>query len=81
MPLIADFDQLRLVRPLDVVGTDLLEHVAEEAELAVGFGRGCHRARRREQVGLAHERRRAGSSQGAEENHRDLAHHPRTFSP
>ena len=39
------FDQLGVVRLLDVVGADPLEHVAEQAELPVGVGRRRSRAR------------------------------------
>ena len=37
-------DQLRVVRLLDIVGADALEHVAEQIELAVGVGGGRLRA-------------------------------------
>ena len=74
------FDQLRLVGLLDVVGADLLEHVAEQAELAVGLGGGRHRARARQQMGLRHERRAAGAGDGADEKKGQFAHQPRTFS-
>ncbi len=40
MPLIADFDQLRVVGLFDIVGAHALEHVAEQVELPVGIGRG-----------------------------------------
>ena len=36
MPLIAEFDELVVVRFLDVIGTYPLEHVAEQIELLVG---------------------------------------------
>ena len=57
------FDQLGLVRLLDVVRADLLEHVAEQAELAIGLGGGGHRAGRGQQMRSAtrasrHRRRR-----------------------
>ena len=39
------FDQLGVVRLLDVVGAHALEHVAEQAELPVGVGGGRPRAR------------------------------------
>ena len=45
MPLIAEFDQLGVVRLLDIVGAHALEHVAEQAELPVGVRGGRPRAR------------------------------------
>ena len=39
MPLIAEFDELGVVRLLDIVGAHPLEHVAEQVELPVGVGR------------------------------------------
>ena len=38
MPLIAGFDQLGVIRLLDVVGAHALEHVTEQIELPVGVG-------------------------------------------
>ena len=37
------FDEGVLVRHLDIVGADPLEHVAEQVELAIGVGRGRDR--------------------------------------
>jgi hypothetical protein len=39
------FDQLGVVRLLHVIGAHALEHVAEQAELPIGVGRGRPRAR------------------------------------
>ena len=36
MPLIAEFDQLVVVRLLDVIGAHALEYVTEQIELAIG---------------------------------------------
>ena len=74
-------DHLRLVRLLDVVGADLLEDVAEQAELAVGLGRGGHGPRTRQEVGLGRHHGRSGTEEGAEHDQGSLAHQPRTFSP
>ena len=76
------FDQLAVIRLLDIVGAHALEHVPEQIELPVGVGTGGGTGAR------AHERKpRLGGEQGegraggrAEENQRSLAHHPRTFS-
>ena len=38
MPLMADFDQHRVVGLLDIIGADALEHVAEQIELSVELG-------------------------------------------
>ncbi len=35
MPWMADLDQLRVIRLLDIVGAHALEHVAEEVEILV----------------------------------------------
>ena len=39
MPLIADFDELAVIRLVDVIGAHALEHVAEQVELSVGIRR------------------------------------------
>ena len=36
MPLIAELDELAVVRPLNVVGAHPLEYVSEESELPIG---------------------------------------------
>ena len=59
-------DELGLVRALDVVRADLLEHVAEEAELTIGFGGGRDRAGARQQVGLRNEGRAGRTDHRAE---------------
>ena len=45
MPLIAELDQLAVVRPLDVVGAHPLEYVSEESELPIGVNSGRLRTR------------------------------------
>ena len=45
MPLIAELDELAVVRPLNVVGAHLLEYVSEESELPIGVNSGGSRAR------------------------------------
>ena len=82
MPLIADFDQLGVVRLLDVVGADALEHVAEQVELPVGVGGRRLRARAEQQRrGWVATQRQRRARRRAEKNEGSLAHHPRTFSP
>ena len=51
------FDELLLVGLLDIVGADLVEDVAEQAQIFVGVG-GCRDRRRADQrAGLLAERR------------------------
>ena len=75
------FDQLGVVRLLDIVGAHALEHVAEQIELAVGVRRRRLRARADEHdARLGREQRQRRARRRAEENEGSLAHHPRTFS-
>ena len=60
-------DQLRIVRLLDVVGADTLEHVAEQIELAVGVRGGGLRAGPQDQPRLRGEQRDRNASGCAEE--------------
>src|SRR6185369_3824947 len=76
------FDQLGVVRLLDVVGAHALEHVAEQVELAIGVGGRRLGARaQHDRMRLHREKRHCRSGCRAEKNERGLAHHPRTFSP
>ena len=78
------FDQLGVVRLLDVVGAHALEHVAEQVELPVGVGGGRLGARAeaiRHQPRLGRQQRQGRARSRTEENEECLAHHPRTFSP
>ena len=56
MPLIAEFDQLRIVWLIDIVGSDVLQHLAEEVELPINTRVG----RRGRPVACEPHRRRAG---------------------
>ena len=60
MPLIAEFDQLRIVWLIDIVGADVLQHLAEEVELPINTRVG----RRGRLVAREPHRRRAGSERG-----------------
>jgi hypothetical protein len=76
------FDELGVLRLLDVVGAHPLEHVAEQVELTVGVGRArrlCRGAEEGARVGG--DSGRGGAYDGPEENQSNLAHHPPTFSP
>ena len=76
------FDQLAVVRLLDVIGAHALEHVAEQIELPVGVrGRRFGARTDEDHVWLCREQRHCRTSRRAEENECGLAHHPRTFSP
>ena len=74
------FDQLGLFGLLDVIRSDLLEDVAEKAELPVRIGRGGDRARARQKAGLRHHGRAAGADGRTENQKGQFAHYPRTFS-
>ena len=50
-PVDRRLDQFPVIRLLDVVGADALEHVAEEIELPIGVGRGGGRPARRRRTG------------------------------
>ena len=78
------FDQLGIVRLLDVVGADPLEHVTEQVELPVGVRRRGLRAGAdadRHQSRLRRQQRQGRARSRSEKNQKCLAHHPRTFSP
>ena len=75
------FDQLRIVGLLDVVGADALEHVAEQIELAIGLcGGGRNRIAGDEPAHLGDPDHGARPEHDAQDQQRNLAHHPRTFS-
>src|SRR6185312_14873673 len=75
-------DQLAVVGLLDIVAADPLEHVAEQIKLAIGVRRRSARARSHQyRTWLGYEQRQRCAGGGAQQNHRSLAHHPRTFSP
>src|SRR5262249_10090000 len=73
-------DQLRIVRLLDVVGTDALKNVTKQVELPVRVGRGRTRAGSDPGRWLRDQRREPGTDSRTEEYQRRFAHHPRTFS-
>ena len=61
------FDELAVVRLLDVIGAHPLEHVAEQIELAVGVGSRRFGARSdKDHVGLRREQREPGACHRAE---------------
>ena len=62
------FDELGLVRLLDVIRADLLEHVAEQAQLPVGLRGGRDGAGAGQQIRLRHEGRSAGADDGAHDD-------------
>src|SRR5262249_26302956 len=74
------FDQLRIVRLLDVVRTHAFEDVAEQIELPVGVGSRGPRTRSNPRWRLGDQDREPGTDGRPNENQRRLAHHPRTFS-
>ena len=60
MPLIAEFDQLRIVWFIDIVGADALQHLAEDVKLPVDT-----RVGRRERLSAREAyRRRADGDRG-----------------
>src|SRR5262245_3610755 len=73
------FEQLAVVRLLDVVGTYTLEHIAEQAELPVGVGgrRCCARSIEYES-GLNGDERQGCACRCTEQDERSFAHRPRT---
>jgi hypothetical protein len=73
------FDQLLLVRLLDIVGADLLEDVAEQIKVAVGVGGRRARGAAGENLRLRADRHGGGADHGAEHYQGNLAHYPRTF--
>src|SRR2546429_124344 len=74
------FDQLAVVRLFHVIGAYALENVAEQAELPIGVGRGCLRARAVEyDTRLGGDQRNSNACRGAEENKGSFAHYPRPF--
>ena len=76
------FDELRVVRLLDVVGAHPLEHVAEQIKLPVGVGGGGLGARSdQHRMWLRRQQREPGACDRTQENKGSFAHHPRTFSP
>src|SRR5262245_3943519 len=77
------FDQLAVVGFFHVVGAHALEHVAEQAELAIGVGGGRLCARPIEQdARLGCDQRHGYAGRRTEENQGSFAHdHPRTFWP
>src|SRR6266571_6508382 len=77
------FDQLAVVRLLDIVGTHPFEHVSEQAELPIGVGRRRCRSRARTveyDPRLGCHERQGCACRCSEENEGSFAHHPRTFS-
>src|SRR6516225_7375681 len=77
------FDQLAVVGFFHVVGPHALEHVAEQAELAIGVGGGRLCARPIEHdARLGCDQRHGYAGRRTEENQGSFAHdHPRTFWP
>src|SRR5215471_5729859 len=77
------FDQLAIVGLLHIVRPQPLEHVAEQAELAIGVGVGRLCARPIEQdARLGCDQRHGYAGRRTEENQGSFAHdHPRTFWP
>ena len=74
------FDQLRLVGLLDVVVANLLEHVAEQIELAIGVGGGGEGALRQFGQRMREDARSHGADRHAQRQIGNLASHPRAFS-
>src|SRR6266446_3408306 len=77
------FDQLAVVGLFHVVGAHALEHIAEQAELAIGVGGGrlCTRPIEHD-ARLGCDQRHGYAGRRTEENQGSFAHdHPRTFWP
>src|SRR5208282_5584126 len=74
------FDQLGFIRLLDIVVANLVEHVAEQIELAIGVGRGrvCGWADVRKRLWRSDRRR--GSYNDAQSQVPCFPIHPRAFS-
>ena len=80
MPLIAAVDQLRFVRLLDIVVSDLVEHVAEQVELPIGVGGRSVSGGTDEHQRL---RRRGGGRSSQNDSNSQVTsftNHPRAFS-
>src|SRR5262249_35043913 len=74
------FDELAVVRLLHVIRAYPLEHVAEQAELAVGIrGRGLRAGAIKQNGGGRGGQRHGHACPRTEKNQRSFAHHPRTL--
>ncbi len=81
MPLIAASISFDFVGLLDVVVANLLEHVAEQIELAIGVGGGGEGALRQIAGSACGEDARGhGADRHAQRQIGNLAYHPRAFS-